>query len=825
MTRNLRQAVRSLKKSPGFALVAILILTVAIGSNLAVFSTIDAFLLRPLPVERPQELVRICPISEHGRVGQFPSTILDGLKQDRAFQGVCGVNTSLLPAEINGSLRSIGVAGFSGSCFETLGIGLQAGRGIHEQDDRLGGPEVAVITDALWRGQFGGRPDILGKPLMVNGELFTIVGVTEKRFPGVLVGFPQDVMAPLLEMPVQLPNGRKPTSYAVNVLARRAKGVSERQALASVAAQRAELLEQSVPQRFNAAQRKEYLAQKVTVIPGKTGVDYFLRNRFGEPLWAIFGVCAAMLLAGCVNLASLLLARSLNRRREVTVRLALGAKRRDIVGILLLENALLALAGGGLGAVVGMATARTMLAAGAQMFSNFSIETRWDAHTMWFLAGALGLVLGIFGAAALWQAGRLSRLGALQESGRGVIRTSNFAQKALAGVQIALTLALVAGSALFGASLKHMYGIDFGIKPQSTWEALLSARPGGYRNFAPVAYYRDLLQRVEAMPNVVSATFSNAIPFLNAGYEERVAVVENGQPGREVTARVLGVSDRFFETLGAKAVTGEDFRQKDDHSGEPAVILSRRLAQYLAEHDPGAKQSANANALIGRHVRVGDDADYQHLQVRGVAPDVDLSLVNLEDTKPFTVYVNFWQHRHLQAYPVLLIRTKGDALAAATIRRLVDEGGREYVERFTSIGQEIDNALVENRVVAYLCGAFGALALVMAAVGLFGLLSYQVTSRTSEIGVRMALGARRLQIQRLVLRQIMGLLAAGSIAGIALTFAIERVIGGLLYGVQAGSMPVLGFAIGVLTLTAVMAAWLPVRRASGIDPVEALRHE
>ncbi len=825
--RNLKHCFRSLGKSPGFVLVFVSILMVSIGSNLAVFSTMDALLLRPLPVERPDELVRIVAKDQQGNWSNVPSTFLDGLEADRAFEGLCGFSTSLLAAEIEGSLRELGVASFSGSCFKTLGLHLQLGRPLTPSDDQVGTQPVAVIADSLWHSAFAGRPDVLGKPIKVNGELFTIVGVTEKKFTGLLLGFPEPIMTPLRQEPLHTGTGQKLTTHWINVLARRANRVSEAQARASVIAQRSRLLEQSIPQGYNAAQRKEYLAQELAVTPGKSGVDYFLRDRFGKPLYALLGICAALLLIACVNLTSLLLARSLNRRREVGVRMALGARPSHIAAIFVLENTMLVLAGTILGVAAAFWTARAILAQGDQIFGNFSVNVGLDARVVLFLAAATLVVMGMFAGASMWQARRLSSAEVLKESGRGVISTNSVAQKTLAGAQIALTLAFVSGSVLLGASLKHSYNIDFGIKPHNVWTAMLTRRPGpaGYRNFAAGPYYRDLLEQVESLPGITYASLCNFIPFFNTGDKQPVSILENAQPGREVQARFLGASDGFFRTLGAKIVAGEDFRRSEENSSEPSVILSRSLAQYLVANYFDKRGSRGIRELVGHHLRVGNETGYGRLKITGIASDTDLDLANLEDNKPFTAYVDFWQHRDLQFYPVLLIKTSGNTLSAAALRRIVDGGGREYVGRFRTMNSDIDAALVENRLLAYLSGAFGVLALVMAAVGLFGLLSYQVANRTSEIGIRMALGAKRGQIQWLVLRQIVRLMLIGSLVGIALTFVTEKAIAGLLYGVGTYNVNVVLFAIAVLGTTAFAAAWIPIHRASAIDPIEALRHE
>jgi len=789
-----------------------LILAVGIGSNFAVFSTMDALFLRPLPVQRPDELLRISLVGNHADLLEMPSTALDVLKNNPALNGVCGFDTSLSGVEIEGNLRSIGVAGFSGDCFGTLGLHLQLGRPHTSADDHNGTEGVAVITDSLWHSTFAGRTDVLGKPLKISGQLYTIVGVTQKRFNGLLVGFPEHVMIPLHQRPDVLPNGRKPAYYWVSVLARRAPGISEVQARASVLAQRTQLLRESVPHRYNAADRQDYLSRKLVAISGKTGIDYFLRNRFGEALYAVFGICAALLLIACVNLLSLLLARTLNRKRETSVRLALGAKPRNIAGLFMLESAILVLAGAGSGVLAGLWTARAILAKGRAIFGNFSLDIGFDKRVVLFLSGVVALVLATFAAASVWQAARLSKSDALKGSGRGVTGTNNLTQKALLGIQIALTLAFVSVGALLGASVKNMYKISFGIDPHNVWEAALGERPN---NSDLGAYYRRLLRQIESLPDVNSAAVTNFIPFLTYDVRDPVAMVETSRVGGQVQARAVGASDNLLATLGAKIITGEDFQRNDSKSGEPTAILSESLARHFG----------NPRDLIGHHVRVGNESDYQHLKVIGIASDTDMNLANLDDTKPYTLYINFWQHRDVQGYSVLLIKTRGDTLPADQIRRIVRQNGNQYVDRLTTIGNEIDNALVENRLVAYLSGVFGVLALAMAAIGLFGLLSYQVANRTAEIGIRMALGAKRGQIQWLVVRQIVRLVLVGSLAGVALTLALDRVMAGLLYGINAYDAPPLLFAIATLGTTALLAAWIPVRRACSIDPIEALRHE
>jgi len=810
--RNLRHAFRSLQRSPTFSIISILILAAGVGSNFAVFSTLDAMFLRPLRVERPDELLKISLLSDHGTLLQVPSTAIRALESNPSLHGVCGSSTPLRSVELRGNTRQLGVTGFTGSCFATLGLRLQLGRPITPADDHTGAAGVAVVTDSFWRSDLGGRRDILGQTLKIEDAVYTIVGVTQPGFTGLLLGSPQPIMIPLLAQPRMLANGTKPSWYWVNLLARRAPGVSEAQARASVLGQTREILEQSIPHRFSAAERKWYLAEKLAVTPGRSGFDYFLRRRFGEPLYAVFGICAALLLIGCVNLSSLLVARGLNRRRELSIRLALGGSRSHVAGLFVLENAMLLLVGTAAGVFGGLWAAEAILAKGGTIFGNFQLDIAPDMRVVLFLAAIVLAILAIFAIVSISQAGRVPSSGALKEGGRGVIAASNPAQRILLGTQIAITLAFVAASGLFAASLKNMYGIDFGIDARNLWEMELADRPN---HPPPPAYYRKLLQQLESLPDVQSATVTNMIPFYSYDVRDQLSLVENAQAGT-VQARDFAVGDSFLQTVGAKVIAGEEFRRDDSNSGEPTAIVSESLARHF---------QTTPSDLIGRHVRIGSDARYQHVRIIGVASDADLNLANLDDTRPFTVYLNFWQHPELEQSVVLLIRTRGDALPSSAIRRILRQSGDQFVDRVTTIGGEIDNALVENRFVAYLSSAFGVLALAMAAIGLFGLLSYQVANRTSEIGVRMALGARRSQIHWLVARQILTVMVIGSLAGVALTFAAGKLVAGLLYRVSVYNPPLLLLAIAVLLATALAAAWIPMHRASAVDPIEALRHE
>ncbi len=381
-SRNVRYAVRSLRRAPAFAVIAVCILATGIGTNLAVFDLVNALLLRPLPLRNAAELVHISTVDRNGELGELPSTFLDSLKKVPDYQGLCGFDTGYPGVEVGGALTSVGTLGFSGDCFSTLGISVQLGRSLRPQDDNAGEQPVAVITDAFWRRQFDGRRNMLGERVCMGGQTYTVVGITEPRFNGLLVGFPAGVITTLSqEHSAPLANGKRPTYWWANILARRARGISEQEALARLKVRSRQLLADSVPPHYSAARRRAYLESKVTLTPGGAGIDYFLRRRFGSSLYAVAGVCAALLLIGCVNLVNLLLARSMKRRREVAVRFALGAKRADVAWLFATESFLLTGAGAVLGFLLAQALDRWLM--------RWGTESSGTSISRWLLIGEL----------------------------------------------------------------------------------------------------------------------------------------------------------------------------------------------------------------------------------------------------------------------------------------------------------------------------------------------------------------------------------------------------------------------------------------------------
>jgi predicted permease len=825
--RDLKYALRSLRKSPGFTAVAILLLAIGIGSNLAVFSLIDPLFLRLLPVENPWEVVQISLTDKDGSDRPIFSKVMEPLRDEGLFRGICGFNMPWLTAEINRSVRGIRTLAMTGDCFATLGLRMQVGRPFTLSDDERGAERVALITDSLWRRSFAAVPDVLGKQIAAEGVVFTIIGVVAPGFTGLTPGYPTDLIIPLAQTPVESPPpGDRPIHFWVSVLARVPPSVPWQQVQARMSTAEKRLLEQSVPLFYNPNQKRDYIGRRITVRSAMTGVETgqskWMSDRFGKPLYAVWGICSLVLLVGGVNLAILFLGRGLARQREIAVRLALGANRLSIVRLLALESLPLVLVGAAAGAVAARWMNHIVAAQANEMFaivlSPASLNPGLDLRTGAFLAGLVGAVALVLTVVPVWQASRFGGANPLNESGRGLVGSSTRNQKILLGTQVALTLALVSASGFFTSSLRYLYDIDLGLETRGVSMVTLTRLPGVSTKVPHGPYYRDLVGQLAAFPNVSSAVVADYAPFWSGTYLEPVTSAENSSANADILTQTAVVTERFFETLGVPVVAGEGFQPSGSVASESRPEIEAIVSESLAKHFGG-------EGLIGRHISVGNRGPYERLRVVGISANVQPSLANPEEREPLFVYINLWQHPDIR-YPVILVKTKnGPPMTATEFRGVIEARGQHYVENYRTLDQSKDQALIENRLLADLSSGFGVLSLLLAATGLFGLLSYQVASRTSEIGLRMALGANRRQIQWYVLRQLVPVMIAGILGGVAFTLGLGRLMAGLVFGISAQDPRLIVLSVVTLIATAVLAALIPARKATSVDPLIALRHE
>lgn len=812
--RDIASAVRQFRQSPGFVIAAVLSLALGIGANIAIFTLLDALILRPIGAYQPERLVHIGRADlKTGAVVQVPVGVLDYLRTDPLLDGACAVSTPLSTVEVHGTMMPVAGHEFSGDCYQTLGIKPALGRLIGPSDDISNGPAVTVLSYGFWRSEFGGQADAIGQSIRIEGVPFTIIGVTPPSFQGMLLGFPPRVSFPISQQvnPDLFGTARRPKTHAwVSVFARLKAGVTRRQLESQLRVEWPRIIEPSLPPGMNALERATIVHQPVAVRDGSTGLDYTLRSRFREPLIGLLTIAGLVLLVSCLNVANLLLARGMRQRREIAIRLALGAPRWRLIRQMAVESMLLIFAGLALGMWLADEGDRFLLALFGRNFSAFDLDVSPDLRIVLFLSAAAAVALLLFGLLPAWQNSDVDSAAALKEATRTVSGTRSRTRRILLVAQVALTLALVSGAALFVQTLRSLENAPAGMNTRGVIGVQMMASPGGHaKGFDGGPYTRDLLSRLEALPSVDSAVITSFLPFFNNVHSDDVKTKSLTVP---VGYGFIG--DRFFASMGIPLLRGADFRPNSDASGQKTAILSESLSRTLFPKGDA----------VGRHLSLGASGDTNDLEVVGIVADTHLAGPRAPNR--YFLYLNLWQYPENLKWPALLIRSHGDPSSLfPAIRRTVAEAGHNYVDRITTVAEDRDLSFFQERLVAWLATAFGVLALSLAAVGLYGLLSYHVASRMAEIGIRMALGAQQADVRWLVVKEALALLAAGLLAGLPLVYLGIRALSSLLYG--AGKVPVASLALSVVVLAAVtaLASWIPARRATAVDPMTALRTE
>jgi len=810
--RDLKHAARTLLKSPLFAFVAVLVLGLAIAANLTAFTWVNALFLKPLPVDRPNELMQVWTTDASGAQLVTFMKAIDVLRTEPLLAGTCAFRQIEDAAEIGGGLRTVAGEAMTWDCFEALGLKTQLGRFYTQGEDLRTPDRVAVLSDVLWRGAFAADPAILGKQIRYGGTLYTIIGVVEPRFTGLNPGSSIGLVVPQAQFP-----GDDSLTGAIygwgNFFVRRAPGVSFEQARAAVAALGPRMLDEGAPGFFNPEQRGVYAERKAVAAPvGSASDGAWLGRRFKAPLYALWGVGVLVLGVACVSVAALLLARGVTRAKEIAVRLALGAGRAAVFRLLVLEAVLL-VAGA---AVLGVALAgfaNRFVAARASDTFNLTFGAGLDLRAVLLLALLVGAVLALFAVAVAWQVRRLGRSG-LSHGSRGTTRAGIRSQKVLLGAQVALTLALVCVGALLAASTRYLYELDLGFRTNDLSLARLSLDPAPGGRQPDAQYFAELRDDVLAVPGVTGAGFSTVAPFWTYTYPQRTSLLESNAPA--VDAVTVVVDDAALRLLRIPIVAGVGFSGFGSTSQEPTAIVSRSFAERFG-----------GDSVIGQYVGVerGSPAT-QRMRVVGISGNAKFGMANLAERDPPTVFVNFWEQARPPGFAALVIETApGVSISGSAISAVVQSLDRQYVLAFHTLERAKSDSLAEDSALAVVSGGFGVFALALAAAGLFGLLSYQVAMRAREIGVRVALGAKAPDVAWLVVREILPVVGVGAAVGLALAFAVGMTLGSVVYGIGAHDPVVLAGSVLVLLLTAALAAWVPARRATRVDPVEALRAE
>jgi macrolide transport system ATP-binding/permease protein len=828
LLHDLRYSSRVLAASPGFTATAALSLALGIGANTAIFSFMDSILLRSLPVTDPQSLVRLAwrtrqdeihGMNRHddsyldaktGFIGGFfayPSFELFR-RNDTVFSSVFGYQgAGDLNLSIAGQAEVAKTEYVTGDYFRGLGTAPASGRLIAPDDDIAGSQPVAVISFAVSEKRFGGPSHAAGKQILLNNLPFTVIGVANPEFFGADPAIAPDAYVPMRTQGLWEPNDRTwatprrfidPDFDWVDIMARLRPGVTPAQAQAVLAPQFAEF------ERTVAKKRSRDDLASLIVQDGARGLDS-LRRTYSKPLYVLLSLVGLILLIACSNIANLLLARAASRRREIAVRLSMGAGRARLVRQVLTESVLLAAIGGGLGvgvAVWGIHGLALLLGLHADL--NLRVLAA---------AAALSIVTGIlFGLAPALQATRVDLAPALKQSRAGGRRTRSGLSRALVVSQIAFTLLILVAAGLFTRTLSNLQSIDLGFNRENILTFSLNASQAGYRAARIAAFYENLRTQFAAIPGVRSASLSQ-MALIGQGR----AMTMVGLPGEKPKGSlILNVGAEFFSTMQIPMLLGREIDARDHANTPMTAVVNRTFAQqWFGEENP-----------VGRHITVSDCPKCD-VEVVGVSGEVRYGRLK-EKSQP-AVFFPFaqWPMEDM----TFELRTGGNPLGyEQSVREIVHRAdARIPVADVLTQGALIDGVINREIAFARLCSVFALLALAIASVGLYGTMSFNVARRTGEIGIRMALGARRLDIARMVLRETILLVAAGLAFGIAVSSAAARFAAGLisdlLYGLKPDDVTSMVLATATLILVAAFAGLLPARRASRIDPMTALRYE
>ena len=848
-TRDLRYTLRQFWAARVFTATAILTLALGIGGTTAIFTLIHAVMLRSLPVGDPSRLYRIgdgdnCCVQggPQDRWGMFSYPLFERLREETpefeeitAFQAG-GARLSVRRQEADTTPRPLRSEYVTGNYFSTLGVNAFTGRVFTATDDRPAAPPAVVLSYHVWQGTYGGDPGIVGAALVVEGHPFTVVGVTPPGFFGeTLRPDPPDLWIPLQHEP--LINGdtsilRQPISAWLRVIGRLRPGATTDGISARLTGVLRQWMQHDAgyPPNWMPDVVRTLNQQVVDVVPAGAGVG-IMKEQYGRSLRILLGVCGLVLLIACANVANLLLARAVARRGQTAIRLAIGASRRQIVTEALVEAVLLALAGAIAGLVVAVATARLLLALAFSGATILPIDTNPSPVVLAF-ATVLALVTGIvFGAAPAWFATRTDPIDALRGAGRAIGDRSSFARNALLVVQATLSVVLVAGSAMLARSLGNLEGQDFGYEIDDRVLVALNRPPATYTAERLTALYRDLEERLNRLPGIRGAGLALYNP-LTDNWGELVLVAGHPPPaaGEQAGASWDRVSAHYLQNLGVKLARGRYFTEADTETSQNVAVVNEAFVKrfFKPGEDPldqhfGLNVPEHVNTF--RIVGVVRDAKFAGFALD--RPALPMFFVPLAQTVDYAH--DLMKRIEFQSHFVrglLLVTNTPTGMLEPQIKRVLAEADSNLtLTSVRTLRQQVERSFDQQRAVAGLAGLFGGVALVLAAIGLYGVTDYSVARQTNEIGIRMALGADRGKVLGIVLRGAFRRVLAGLVLGLPLAVAAGYLLSAQLYGVSYWDPAALGAAAASLAAAAFVASIVPAARAAAIAPMNALRAE
>ena len=817
LIRDGRHGCRQLLREPGFALTAIFTLALGLGANTAVFSLINALLLRPLPVPHSEQLavLHYLRTDDPDPDYSFSFPLFRSIeKHHDAFQSIAAFHNSAFQVrESSGTVRADG-AMVSGEFFQMLETPPLLGRYLTPQDDQPGGANgfAIVLSEDYWRTRLQSAPDVIGRKLTIANAPFTIVGVMPRRFIGADPTRRVDIYAPLWAEPViDAPYNSIASdfhSWWLRVLARRNPGISLEQANAALQATTNPILHDAIhdAQWIQAAEAHHFL---LAAEPGSKGFSY-LRATFSRPLSAVFALCALMLLLACLNLASLLMARSAARERELATRLAMGASRRRLVQQLMVESLLIALLGTAAGIVTAPAVSRSLATLVLGGHNRASLDTTLDSRVFLFVAVTAIIATLIIGLMPALRA-TSKNLHEQIKSGSHTLsahKRKRLLPRILMALEVALALILLVGAGLLTTSLTRLYRTGLGFDAKGVVNLSLDMGKQSMDGDALTRWYQSYGESLRRQPGVRNVSFADITPMDGSIWTRDYHSSSSGGD-REVYMNTIAPG--FFETLQIPMLSGRDFLWNDALNSGRKIILSQTAANTLF---PGR------NAL-GQQV-VSDKKSFEVIAIVG-----DVHIASIRKATAPNAYIPIAQSSSHKPSYTAVVRLVGPAAPlAAAARSLAAQTAPDIpAPIMISLSAQLDDSISSERMMAMLAGFFAICALLVTAIGLYGTLAYATARRTGEIGIRMALGAQRLQVIALIFRENVWIALSGSLAGLAVALVASRVLSSLLYGTSARDPLVLVASVAALLCVASTASLLPALRAAAIDPMKALRTE
>jgi predicted permease len=827
--QDIAYGTRAMLRSPILTAVALLSLALGIGANTAIFTLLDAVMLRSLPVKDPAQLVLLGKGNASGITDDFAATHLYSYPFYRRMQTENQVfsDTAAIFSMTNGvhgfvdgrsESEPMNIQLVSGTYFSTLGVKALAGRTLNEGDDNSEGDHhVAVISYAWWKRSLARDPNVMNRTLKLGDTTFNIVGVAPSEFFGTKVGEAPDMWVPLSmvkEVPPHFGGYKDNFSESLLILGRLKPGVSIEVATANVNVLFRQILIDFAGAKLDAENQQKLDRTKVPLTPMDKGLSS-LRRQFSQPLQILMSVVALVLLIACANIANLLLARSTARARELAVRQALGAGRTRIIRQLITESLMLAMAGGVLGVALAAGANRLLLRMVSGGLEPIPLDVSIDIRLLLFTLAVTIATALVFGTVPAFRATR-SQLTDTLKAGRSPLGVSgkNPLAKALVISQVALSLVLMVGAGLFLRSLVNLNNVDTGFNKQNVLRLNIDSSSAGYKggDAREVAMDHQIEERVSALPNVKAVSFSS-FTFHEGSWSSTV-VVPGLKSGENIDVNHNVVGTGYLATLQIPLLVGRDFSPADTRTSANVTIISEHTAKKLF---PGSNP-------IGRHYFLANDNKPEDdVTVIGVVKDVKFYRLGEEpvnlDYMPYS--------QRAWGFGDFEVRYVGDfgAIAAAVQETIHSIDHNLPITDVTTLDEQVARSITDQRVVAQLSAFFGLLAVFLSCIGIYGVMSYVVTRRTNEIGIRMALGADRPSMLWMVLREILVLVSIGIVIGIPVTLAGDRLVSNMLFGLRPTDPATLLGATAILLIVAAIAGYLPARRASLVDPMVALRYE